>query len=162
STAISASTPCWSCRGACRATSRQRSTQREAPDLRGAQGMEEALDLAADRVRNSAEAARHGLHGRGLLPRLLGDLADARHLARAPPASPAVSAVRLEAASALRAISWVAPPCSVTAAAMVVVMSPTSRMVRWMVAMASTARTVAFCMPLMCELISSVALAVWP
>ena len=80
----------------------------------------------------------------------------------ARPTSLAVSAVRRDAVSALRAISCVAAPCSVTAAAMVAVISPTSRMVRWMLAMASTERTVACCMPLICAEISSVALAVWP
>ena len=64
--------------------------------------------------------------------------------------------------SALRAISRVAAPCSVTAAAIVAVISPTSRMVRWIVPMASTERTVACCMPAICEDISSVAFAVWP
>ena len=78
------------------------------------------------------------------------------------PTSATVSMVRFEAMSALRAISRVAAPCSVTAAAMVAVMSPTSRMVRWIAPMASTERTVACCMPAIWEEISSVALAVWP
>ena len=66
------------------------------------------------------------------------------------------------AVSALRAISWVAAPCSVTAAAIAAVISPISRMVCSMPPIASIERMVACCMPAICGLMSPVALAVWP
>src|SRR5262249_6001239 len=70
--------------------------------------------------------------------------------------------VRFAAVSTLRAISWVAAPCSVTAAAIAPLMSPILRIVRSMAPSASIERAVACCMPEIWALISSVALAVCP
>src|SRR5262245_46132897 len=61
--------------------------------------------------------------------------------------STAVSVVRRAAVSTLRAISWVAAPCWVTAAAMVLEIAPMSRIVRSIAPIAWIARVVAFCMP---------------
>jgi hypothetical protein len=71
--ATSGSTPCWSRRGACRATSRRHSTS---PDVRapaplvgqerrqsgGAQLLEEGVDLGADPGCHRAEPVGHALH----------------------------------------------------------------------------------------------------
>ena len=74
----------------------------------------------------------------------------------------AVSVVRLAAISTLRAISCVAAPCCVTAAAMAPLMSPMARMVCSIAVIASIERAVARCMPAICAPISSVARLVWP
>ena len=89
------------------------------------QPLEELVDLAADAAGDAAEIVGHRLAPRR---RWRGCLRSRR---RRRLTSSAVSTVRLAAISTLRAISCVAAPCSVTAAAMAPLISPISRMVRF-------------------------------
>src|SRR5690348_10889080 len=92
STATSASTSCWSRRGACRGISKRRSTRRTEAnsahsrasrnprpsneDLRRPQLLEEPVDLAADALRRDAETVGDRLHGAGLRACIGGRLVD--------------------------------------------------------------------------------------
>jgi hypothetical protein len=73
----------------------------------------------------------------------------------------ATSAVLRAAAPTLRAISWVAVPCSSTAAKMLEEISEILPIVTQISLIAATDSWVAVCRPAICEPISSVAFAVW-